>query len=703
MPKFTFTSPEGKTYDVEGPDGATKEQAFAILQQRLGSSGAATGASAGPAAAPVGPPASAAPQSVAGFVGGNLGKGVAQAFGPVAEGAQKLVDLPAKAFDKALDIVTGGFSKQHKTVSPLPETSKKLPVGDDAMQSAMKRLGIITQAAEPRSTAQRYGAAVLQALPAAALPGAGEGVLGRVLPQVGGALGGEAGEQIGGLPGRVVGSLLGGGAAGLSLTRPSQIRTPPVTEATRASRASGIPLTIGQETGSKSLQFFENRLRELFPSKGTAMDDEARQVAAGAKRVDELASQLSQQNIADPEAIGNRLRGAYNEAVGKIAAARDTNAASDYGKVRALAGTKPVIKYQNVTDELRKIIDENGNVPAGDAAKIAKQARSLLEKLTETPASEKPSSILLPSGQPARIPEPPMPSARAATVSDAMKTRTAWGKAARRTGNIFEDIDPNANQVLAKRLFSAINRDFDAASSDNTPIAKALREANTNYAKASKSIEFIEQSALGKLLGKDVTDAAFTGETFSTKAPELIAKRYLTMQPSQAAQVTSILREHAPGVLQDAKAYALRNALESSRSDLPGAPEMSFTKFRREIDRIEPKLSDMGFTSAEIRDIKDVTDTMTRAGDRVGANWSGTTAAAHMLGTGAAMFASPMSAAASIITPYVASKALLTEQGRDLLKKAYGAGKPAARNAALGALRSLYGSSMSDLNDRANQ
>ena len=37
MPKFTFTSPEGKSYDVEGPDGATKEQAFGILQKQLAS------------------------------------------------------------------------------------------------------------------------------------------------------------------------------------------------------------------------------------------------------------------------------------------------------------------------------------------------------------------------------------------------------------------------------------------------------------------------------------------------------------------------------------------------------------------------------------------------------------------------------------------------------------------------------------------
>ncbi len=36
MPAFTFTSPDGKSYTVQGPDGATPEQAFGILQQHLG-------------------------------------------------------------------------------------------------------------------------------------------------------------------------------------------------------------------------------------------------------------------------------------------------------------------------------------------------------------------------------------------------------------------------------------------------------------------------------------------------------------------------------------------------------------------------------------------------------------------------------------------------------------------------------------------
>lgn len=38
MPDFTFTSPEGKSYTVSGPAGATKEEAFGILQKQIGPS-----------------------------------------------------------------------------------------------------------------------------------------------------------------------------------------------------------------------------------------------------------------------------------------------------------------------------------------------------------------------------------------------------------------------------------------------------------------------------------------------------------------------------------------------------------------------------------------------------------------------------------------------------------------------------------------
>lgn len=47
MPDFTFNSPDGKAYTVSGPDGATKEQAFQILQGQISSGTAKADASSG--------------------------------------------------------------------------------------------------------------------------------------------------------------------------------------------------------------------------------------------------------------------------------------------------------------------------------------------------------------------------------------------------------------------------------------------------------------------------------------------------------------------------------------------------------------------------------------------------------------------------------------------------------------------------------
>lgn len=52
MTQFTFTSPEGKTYKVTGPEGATQEQAFQMLQTQLGG-GASPAKPAQPSAAQI--------------------------------------------------------------------------------------------------------------------------------------------------------------------------------------------------------------------------------------------------------------------------------------------------------------------------------------------------------------------------------------------------------------------------------------------------------------------------------------------------------------------------------------------------------------------------------------------------------------------------------------------------------------------------
>lgn len=69
MPIFDFTSPEGRTYSVEGPEGATQAQAFEILQAQLGMSAPKAGPSVGIGEDLVGVAKAAPGRIVAGLAG----------------------------------------------------------------------------------------------------------------------------------------------------------------------------------------------------------------------------------------------------------------------------------------------------------------------------------------------------------------------------------------------------------------------------------------------------------------------------------------------------------------------------------------------------------------------------------------------------------------------------------------------------------
>lgn len=88
MATFKFTSPEGKTYSVNGPDGATKEQAFEILQKQLG-----TPTSTGGAAKE----SSALDDIKQGAV--NLGAGLVRGAGSIGSTILAPIDIASDALD----------------------------------------------------------------------------------------------------------------------------------------------------------------------------------------------------------------------------------------------------------------------------------------------------------------------------------------------------------------------------------------------------------------------------------------------------------------------------------------------------------------------------------------------------------------------------------------------------------------------------
>lgn len=582
------------------------------------------------------PPTSAL-RRAAEFVGGNILQGAESMAESIGKGMPGL-EAPLKSVQ---DI----RAKQGKP----PEEALKTP---SALELAGKLDPKLIEQMQPETPSGKYAAAALQALPAA-LGGEG-GLVGRAVGAMAAGVGARAGGEIAGPTGALVGGLLGGGLLGGAKTA---ARAPTAGEA--LSTKTGIPLTIGEATGNKTLKQVETLAGSAVGGSGMAYKDKLAQTQAGVAAVSNLANKMTT-NVANAEQLGGKLQTALKTAVTNIDALRSQTAAADYAAVRALAQNRPVITYNKTVAELDKIIDETKDIPSGDSKKIFQQATDMRNQLSM-------------NGQ-----------ARAFAIDPAMRTRSTWGAAARGTGNVFTDVEPNQQRRFAARLFGAIDNDFADASNANTPIAQALAKANKNYASYSKSIDQVRKSSLASLVGEDTVDAAFSGHVASTKAPEKMAQSFMNLQPSQARTVTGILQKHAPQVLQDTKAYVLRDLLQKSSGDVTrGELPMSFPKFLQNYNKIEPKLREMGFTNQELSDIKDVTKVMSMASDRIGQNPSGTAQGVQFAAAG-------LTHGLTLIPPYVASKALLTPGGRALLRQSVAASR-AVRYRATRSLMATYG------------
>jgi hypothetical protein len=135
-------------------------------------------------------------QSMLGFTGSSLSKGVANILGT------------------PMDIAAAGGAGintlANKILGTHLQQSGVTPGGSEWMQQKFKQAGFITPSAEPRSTTQKYVAAGLEAAPSAVLPFGGVGKVARTVGAVGSGLGSEAGRQVGGEKGQLLGSVLGG-------------------------------------------------------------------------------------------------------------------------------------------------------------------------------------------------------------------------------------------------------------------------------------------------------------------------------------------------------------------------------------------------------------------------------------------------------------------------------------------------------------
>ena len=176
MPTFDFTSPEGKTYSVEGPEGATQAEAFAILQTQIG--------------APK--PAETSPSSSIGGVAKSLGTGLA-------EGAIGLAGLPGDLMHLGLRALGDNLT---------PESN----YGSNSIKKSIE--GVTGEFYKPQGRAEQFANTAGQFLPA--VVGGPETMGAKLLTRV--AAPAAASEAAGALTGdnpyaKVAGALVGAGGA----------------------------------------------------------------------------------------------------------------------------------------------------------------------------------------------------------------------------------------------------------------------------------------------------------------------------------------------------------------------------------------------------------------------------------------------------------------------------------------------------------
>lgn len=228
MPTFDFTSPDGKVYSVEGPEGATQAQAFDILQSQIG------------AAKP--------PEAV----GGSSVSGAAKSLGVgLAEGVTGLAGLPGDLYHMGLRALGDNLTPESR-------------FGSNAIKKSVE--GITGEFYKPQGAIEETINKVGQFAPAAI--GGPEALASRLATRVAvPAVASEAGGKIAGPYGELAGALVGAGGA-TAATRKFQ---------EMAAARSGAP---SLPTGEKLLETGSNQFNQARNMDVVVKPDFAQKTAA---------------------------------------------------------------------------------------------------------------------------------------------------------------------------------------------------------------------------------------------------------------------------------------------------------------------------------------------------------------------------------------------------------------------------------------
>lgn len=367
------------------------------------------------------------------------------------------------------------------------------------------------------------------------------------------------------------------------------LKTPFAQEGAKLSKDTGVPLTLGQETGNKlqlgieglarrnvvsaddfakfddaqkaaAVEKIDDIMQATYPKKmgdvafgssaRAAMESglTAETTATAAKqkaamdaavgRLNQMAARAHGNQVSSAD-LGATIAGAFDDAVSKAVDFRRAQAANDFGIIDSATGKRPLIRTDNFRQTLEEIVrDHSGPGMPTMSQRVASEAQAILDGIDLVKEGVKNS-----------------PTKYRATAQRVQKWLERWGNAAAGSGKAFSDLDTAADRRLAGIIRDAILKDIDDTAAEagmRGNIAQALQRARANYAQASEMITGLRESFIGRQFGG------------LEKAPERIAETFLRMRPTEIQQTVAMLQKNAPELLGKAQRRVLDAAVEKA-------------------------------------------------------------------------------------------------------------------------------------------
>lgn len=369
---------------------------------------------------------------------------------------------------------------------------------------------------------------------------------------------------------------------------------------------TGVPLSVGQVTGSRTQGALESMVRQLPWSSGPMHTADVSRITNLGRHIDQTLTKVAGGEI-DPAAASRLVGTSYDKWVRDVA----SKAGKDFGnamtKATAEVGGERVIPMTNYVNALKTLRDEMGTFASGPKLGKAQQEIDALIKSSENNV-DRAGNI-------------------AATPREFQNALHSLRMQAELNGGLFEWLDGRAGRRHTKALLGALHSDLDSAVEQGGRLgqaAKGIRDAHDAYKKAFETIDESRTVLLEELAGR-VGGKEAIGKDLST-----MAKDVMRGTPMQIADTFAVANRIDPVGAASMRGSALQSFFEQASTKGQISPAKISTSFEKNKAKIAALLSG----DKEAFDMmSDIANVAKRIGDRPGANPSGTAPMLTLIGS----------------------------------------------------------------------